>query len=53
MNYSVDKDSNRTLTIALYILYIVAIFSAGILAIVALVINYKLTKITNDAKRFF
>ena len=40
MSYSVDKDSNRTLTIALYILYIVAIFSAGILAIVALVINY-------------
>lgn len=30
MTYSIDKDSNRTLTIALYILYIVAIFSAGI-----------------------
>ena len=40
MEYSVDKDSNRTLTIALYVLYIVAIFSAGILALVALVINY-------------
>ena len=40
MTYSIDKDSNRTLTIALYILYIVAIFSAGILAIVALIINY-------------
>ncbi len=40
MEYSVDQDSNRTLTIALYVLYIVAIFSAGILALVALVINY-------------
>lgn len=40
MNYSIDQDSNRTLTIILYVLYIVAIFSAGILAIVALVINY-------------
>ncbi len=25
MEYSVDQDSNRTLTIALYVLYIVAI----------------------------
>ena len=25
MNYSIDKDSNRTLTLILYILYIVAI----------------------------
>ncbi len=40
MNYSIDKDSNRTLTFALYILYIVAIFSAGLLAVVALIINY-------------
>ena len=40
MNYSIDKDSNRTLTFALYILYIVAIFSAGLLALVALIINY-------------
>lgn len=40
MNYSIDQDANRTLTIALYILYIVAIFSAGILAVVALFINY-------------
>lgn len=40
MNYAIDKDPNRTLTIALYILYIVAIFSAGLLAIVALVLNY-------------
>ena len=40
MNYSIDKDPNRTLTFALYILYIVAIFSAGLLAVVALIINY-------------
>ena len=40
MTYSIDKDPNRTLTFILYVLYIVAIFSAGILAVVALVINY-------------
>ncbi len=40
MTYSIDKDPNRTLTFVLYVLYIVAIFSAGILAIVALIINY-------------
>lgn len=40
MNYSIDRDSNRTLTVILYVLYIVAIFSAGILAIIALIINY-------------
>ncbi|NHB56805.1 DUF4870 family protein [Acinetobacter shaoyimingii] len=40
MNYSIDRDPNRTLTLILYVLYIVAIFSAGILAIVALFINY-------------
>lgn len=42
MNYSIDRNQNqnRSLTIILYILYIIAIFSAGILAIVALVINY-------------
>lgn len=40
MNYSIDKDPNRSLTIVLYVLYIIAIFSAGILALVALVINY-------------
>lgn len=40
MNYSIDKDPNRTLTIVLYILYIVAIFSGGLLAVVALIINY-------------
>ena len=40
MNYSVDQDSNRTLTLVLYVLYIIAIFSAGMLAVIALVINY-------------
>lgn len=40
MNYSIDKDSNRTLTLVLYILYIIAIFSGGLLAVIALIINY-------------
>lgn len=40
MNYSIGKDPNRSLTIALYVLYIVAIFSAGLLAVIALIINY-------------
>ncbi len=40
MNYSIDKDPNRTLTFILYILYIVAIFSGGLLAVIALIINY-------------
>ena len=40
MNYSVDQDPNRTLTIALYVLYIAAIFSGGVLAVIALIINY-------------
>lgn len=40
MNYSIDQDPNRSLTILLYILYIIAIFSAGILAVIALIINY-------------
>lgn len=47
MNYSIDKDPYRSLTIVLYVLYIIAIFSAGILALVALVINY----IKRDAVR--
>ena len=38
MNYSVDQDPNRTLTF-LYVLYIIAILG-GLLAIVALIINY-------------
>ena len=40
MNYSVDQDPNRTLTIALYVLYIAAIFSGGLLSVIALIINY-------------
>ena len=40
MNYSVDQDSNRTLTLVLYVLYIIAIFSAGLLEVIDLVINY-------------
>ncbi|MDM1272418.1 MULTISPECIES: DUF4870 family protein [Acinetobacter] len=40
MNTSIDRDPNRSLTFILYLLYIVAIFSAGLLAIVALIINY-------------
>lgn len=40
MNYSVDQDPNRTLTLVLYVLYIIAIFSGGLLAVIALIINY-------------
>ena len=40
MNASIDQDTNRTLTLVLYILYIIAIFTVGLLAIVALIINY-------------
>ena len=40
MNASIDQDPNRTLTLVLYILYIIAIFTVGLLAIVALIINY-------------
>lgn len=40
MNYSIDKDANRTLTLVLYVLYIIAIFSGGLLAVLALIINY-------------
>ena len=40
MNYEIDKDPNRSLTLVLYILYIIAIFSAGLLAVIALIINY-------------
>lgn len=38
--YTVDQDPHRLLTMILYVLYIVAIFSAGILAVIALIINY-------------
>ena len=37
---NIDQNSNRTLTLILYILYIIAIFSGGLLAIIALIINY-------------
>jgi len=37
---TVMNDSRRSLTFSLYILYILAIFTAGLLAVVALVINY-------------
>ncbi len=40
MMYVAEKDPNRTLTLILYILYILAIFTGGILAIIALIINY-------------
>ena len=40
MNNYVDPNNSKSLTLILYILYIVAIFSAGLLAILALIINY-------------
>ena len=40
MNNYVDPNNSKSLTLILYILYIVAIFSGGIFAIVALVSNY-------------
>lgn len=40
MNNDVDPNNSKSLTLILYILYIVAIFSGGIFALVALVINY-------------
>lgn len=40
MNYSIDKDPNRSLTFMLYLFYIIAIFTGGLLAIIALIINY-------------
>ena len=40
MNTYVDPNNSKSLTLILYILYIVAIFSGGIFALVALVINY-------------
>lgn len=39
-NEVIDLSSKKSLTFILYILYMLAIFSAGILAVVALVINY-------------
>ena len=40
MQATTNYSSQKTLTLVLYILYILAIFTAGILAVVALVINY-------------
>lgn len=40
MSDTIQHNPNRTLTLVLYILYIVAIFTGGILAIIALIINY-------------
>ncbi|MDG5734512.1 hypothetical protein N0Z47_20335, partial [Acinetobacter baumannii] len=39
MNSSIYQDQNSTLTLILYVLYIVAIFKAGLLAIIALIIK--------------
>ena len=36
----IDKDPNRLLTLILYVLYIVSIFTGGLLAIIALIVNY-------------
>lgn len=40
MTGHIDQDPNRMLTFMLYVLYIIAIFTGGLLAIIALVINY-------------
>ena len=40
MSYAIKKKANRTLTYILYIFYIVACFTGGVLAIVAVVLNY-------------
>ncbi|OTG88131.1 hypothetical protein B9T31_01005 [Acinetobacter sp. ANC 4558] len=40
MNNLSEQDPNKSLTLVLYLLYIFAIFSGGILAIIALIINY-------------
>lgn len=40
MNVDQQYQSNKTLTFVLYVMYIAAIFSAGILALIALIINY-------------
>ena len=40
MNYSVDQDPNRTLTLVLYVLLYYCDFSGGLLAVIALIINY-------------
>ena len=40
MKNNVDLNNSKSLTLILYVLYIIGIFSAGILAVVALFINY-------------
>jgi uncharacterized membrane protein len=40
MNNPIDQDPNRSLTLILYVLYIIAIFTGGVLALIALIINY-------------
>lgn len=40
MIHNPQFQSNKTLTLVLYVMYIAAIFSAGILAVIALIINY-------------
>ena len=40
MNNPIDQDPNRSLTLVLYVLYIIAIFTGGLLAFIALIINY-------------
>ena len=40
MNKPIDQDPNRSLTLVLYVLYIIAIFTGGLLALIALIINY-------------
>ena len=40
MNAEIDQNPNRMLTFVLYVLYIIAIFTGGLLAVIALIINY-------------
>lgn len=40
MAYNTTEESKKNLTLILYVLYIVAIVTGGILAVVALIINY-------------
>ena len=40
MNSYADTNNSKSLTLILYILYIIGIFSAGILVLIALIINY-------------
>lgn len=40
MQQNTHEQADRSLTFSLYVLYILAIFTAGVLAIIALIINY-------------